>query len=159
MMEKLNTPLSGAEARHDFSAASSQQFAAMLSLLKDAGLPTDDLLPAKLADFELALDPEGKLVGIAGLEVIGGDALLRSIVVTPAWRGKGLGERLVARREDAARTDRARAIYLLTTSSDAFFRHRGYIELSRAEVPPVIAAHAQFRSLCPASAKCLRKEL
>jgi hypothetical protein len=33
------------------------------------------------------------------------------------------------------------------------------VETSRDAVPAPIAAHAQFRSLCPASARCLGKRL
>ena len=43
--------------------------------------------------------------------------------------------------------------------NDAKTTLRGYVEVARADVPPSVAGHAQFRSLCPASARCLARPL
>ncbi len=142
-----------------FVAATPEALPGLRRLLSDAGLPVEDLAPALLAGFELALDANGRVVGSAGIELMGGDALLRSVAVAADWRGHGLARRLVVRREEAARQAGAGALYLLTTGADAFFRHLDYRDLARDAVPPQIAAHPQFRSLCPVSAKCLGKEL
>jgi amino-acid N-acetyltransferase len=66
---------------------------------------------------------------------------------------------LATRREAAARQAGVGALYLLTTTAADYFRLRGYSDVARAAVPPAVAGHAQFRSLCPASATCLRKEM
>ncbi len=142
-----------------FETATPAQLSDITRLLAEAGLPADDLTPANLSSFDLVLDCEGRVVGMAGLDVSGRDALLRSLAVAKDWRGKGLGDHLVARREAAARVAGVSTIYLLTTTAGDFFRRLGYVDTSREIVPAAVAAHAQFRSLCPASAKCMAKHL
>jgi amino-acid N-acetyltransferase len=143
----------------EFRPARAEDLPTLVALLKECGLPSDDLTPAGLSGFEVALGENGSLVGMAGLDFAGGDALLRSVAVVPARRGSGLGAQLAARREAAARQAGVGALYLLTTTAADYFRRRGYADVARAAVPPAIAGHAQFRSLCPASAQCLEKSL
>lgn len=131
---------------------------AVLALLGQSGLPVDDLregLPALFFVGETA----GKIVAVGGIEHLGESGLLRSLAVAGSVRGSGLGRHLVESCEGAARTAGLDTLYLLTTSADAFFTHLGYETVARERVPAAVAAHAQFRSLCPASAKCLRKNL
>ena len=142
-----------------FAAATPERLPDIARFLGEASLPADDLEPANLSGFELALDGGSRIVGTAGLDIHGSEALLRSVAVVADWRGQGLGADLVARRETAARGAGVDAIYLLTTTADAFFRRLGYADTPRETVPSAVAAHAQFRSLCPASAKCLGKRL
>ena len=144
---------------HDYRPLRTEDLPGVIVQLKDCGLPTDDLSAANLAHFELAEDVRGHIVGLAGFDRAAGDALLRSLAVAPDWRGRRLGEALVARREAAARRAGVNCFYLLTTSAADYFRRLGYVDVPRAEVPAAIAAHAQFRSLCPASATCLAKRL
>ena len=139
--------------------ACSEDLPALVDLLKSCGLPTDDLAPASLAHFEVAVDKAERVVGVVGFDCASGDALLRSLAVAPDWRGHGLGEQLVARREAAAKAAGVSRLFLLTTSAADYFLRLGYHEVPRADVPAEIAAHAQFRSLCPASARCLSRRL
>jgi len=142
-----------------FRPATAADLADIAAFLNDCGLPAQDLTPTILAGFELAVAVDGRLVGQIGLETFGDIGLLRSLAVVPEWRKHGLGAQLVARREAAARAAGLSAVYLLTSSAAEFFRHRGYAEVPRETVPAAITAHAQFRSLCPSSARCLRKAL
>jgi len=48
---------------------------------------------------------------------------------------------------------------LLTETAEAFFRSRGYVPVERANVSPAVKQSAEFRTLCPASARCLSKSL
>ena len=146
-------------ASAEFRAPRAEDLPGVIALLKACGLPTDDLSAVNLEHFELAEDARGHIVGLAGFDRAGSDALLRSLAVAPDWRGRGLAEALVARREAAARTAAVSRFFLLTTSAADYFRRLGYCDVARAEVPPAIAAHAQFLSLCPASATCLGKRL
>ncbi len=57
---------------------------AVEALLAEAGLPTD--VAPHLADFLVARH-QGTIVGCAGMEVQGSDALFRSLAVAPAYRG------------------------------------------------------------------------
>lgn len=146
-------------ASFELRPAQPDDLPAVSALLKACGLPTDDLNSVSLSHFELAVGAHGRIVGVAGFDRAASDALLRSLAVAPDWRGRGLGERLVARREAAARVAGGNRFILLTTSAADYFRRLGYRDLPRAQVPAAIAAHAQFRSLCPASAVCLEKRL
>lgn len=144
---------------YEFRALRAGDLPGVIALLKTCGLPTDDLSAVNLEHFELAVDVHGRIVGLAGFDRAGSDALLRSLAVAPDCRGRGLGDAMVMRRAAAARLAGVSAFYLLTTSAADYFRRLGYRDVARAEVPTAIAAHAQFRSLCPASATCLAKRL
>ena len=78
--------------------------------------------------------------------------LLRSVVVAPAWRGRGLGGTLVAALETRARETGSERLWLLTDGAEGWFAERGYERCEREQAPPGVRAHAQFRDLCPASA-------
>ena len=129
---------------------------AVISLLDECRLPSSDLMVANLATFFVA-EADGRLMGVIGFEIAGADGLLRSLAVRPEWRGKMLGRHLVARCEAAAHLVGVETIYLLTTTAEAFFSGRDYEEVARDVVPAAIAGHVQFKSLCPASAVCMRK--
>lgn len=148
-----------AAAGHRLRAARAEDWPALSALLSDSGLPAEDLDPAALERFEVAVDTRGRVVGVAGFERCDRDALLRSVAVAADWRGRGLGELLVAGREAVAKVAGVRSFYLLTTTAADYFRRLGYADIGRAEVPAAVAAHAQFRRLCPATARCLAKRL
>lgn len=97
-------------------------------------------------DFVVAED-EGSIAGCCGWELHGGHALVRSVVVDPRDRGRGLGERLV---EEALRRIRQlgpRSVTLVTLDADRFFARLGFSAIDREEVPdpvrtsPVWSAH------------------
>lgn len=131
---------------------------AIRELLEAGRLPHADLTAAHLDDF-LVLRTKGGLAGVAGLERHGDAALIRSVAVTPALRGAGLGLALVAAVEARARTLGVRTLYLLTTTAAAFFAGRGYQVTARRRAPPVIQATPEFSALCPSSATCMVKDL
>ena len=131
---------------------------AISELLRASGLPADDLVAAHLATFYVATVDDA-VVGVAGIEAAAGAGLLRSLAVSPAQRGSGLARRLVDACEALARDKGLPALYLLTTTAADYFLRRGYDEVTRASVPAAIAAHPQFRGLCPASARCLCRRL
>jgi len=131
---------------------------AVRALLAAAGLPVADLTAAHLDDF-WGCDDGANLIGVVGLEIYGTVALLRSLAVAPAWQGRGLGAALLAHAERAARQRGIAALYLLTTTAEAFFARRGHVRLPRQAAPPVLRQTAEFAALCPASAVCLTKAL
>jgi amino-acid N-acetyltransferase len=126
---------------------------AIRRLLQQAALPHEDFVP-HLPHFLVARHG-GAVVGAVGLEIHDGDALLRSLAVAPEWRGDGLGGALVRRIEDEAQRKGVRHFYLLTNTAERFFTQRWFRKIPRDEVPPAIAATAEFARLCPASAVCL----
>lgn len=97
---------------------------------------------------------EGALVGVAGTERCGeGEyALLRSVAVADAWKGKGLGRALVVRAIADAEARGARALYLLTTTAEHYFPSFGFRQTERSAVPAAVQATVEFASACPASA-------
>lgn len=127
-------------------------------LLATAGLPVADLTAAPRADF-WGCHEGTALIGVVGLESYGTVALLRSLAVAPAWQGRGLGSALRAHAERAARQRGVSALYLLTTTAEAFFTRRGYVRIPREAAPSVLRQTTEFAALCPASAACLTKTL
>ncbi|CAG5074485.1 Amino-acid acetyltransferase [Dyadobacter sp. CECT 9623] len=127
------------------------------SLLKEADLLTDDL-PAGLPNFLVARD-EGTLVGVAGMELYSGVALLRSIAVSPDHQGKGIARKLVEQLLAGADTQGVEAVYLITTTADHYFDSYGFVVVKREQVPEAIQQTKQFSSLCPSSAVVMKRDL
>lgn len=131
--------------------------AAVRSLLGAAGLPAGDLSD-DLQHF-LACGSRESPDGVIGLELYGRDALLRSLVVSPAMRGRGCGKALVDAVETHARDAAVERIFLLTETAEPFFASLGYSVASRDSAPDAIRGSSEFSSLCPASATFMRKVL
>ena len=129
-----------------------------LQLLRSADLPISDLTEAHLRHFFYIGSPNAP-VGLVGIEFHGSDALLRSLVVAPDCRSRGVGTQLVARAEGYAWDHGAVAVYLLTNTAERFFRARGYVTASREHAPVAIKETPEFSSLCPASSAFLSKRL
>lgn len=131
---------------------------AAVDLLASAHLPASDLAPAHMEHFFYtgAADAPSGLVGV---EFLGPNVLLRSLVVRPSGRSIGLGTALVERAEAYARERGAQAIFLLTTTAEQFFRKRGYVPADREHAPAEIRATSEFAHLCPASSAFLIKRL
>lgn len=143
-------------ARVTLGPAQPTDVAAIAALLHEAGLPHADFA-AHLAHFLVARDGDA-VVGAIGAEVAGADGLLRSLVVAPAWRGAGLGDRLVHELEQRAGAWGLQRWWLLTTTAEAFFQRRGFQVTPRKAAPAGIAATAEFQGLCPSVAVCLSRE-
>jgi amino-acid N-acetyltransferase len=130
----------------------------VIELLAACDLPYQDLTPSHLASFQVVRQGNA-LVGVGALEPFGDSGLLRSLAIAPAYRGRKLGGDLVAKLESSARQAGISDLYLLTVTAQAFFAKRAYEEIARTHVPATIRASAEFVSLCPASAVCMRKQL
>jgi amino-acid N-acetyltransferase len=129
-----------------------------LALLQGANLPTSDLTESHLSHFFFsgsATSPDG----MVGLELLGSQALLRSLVVAPALRSSGLGGALLDHAERYASRIGVKSLYLLTTTAESFFRHRGYLPTDRANAPGPVRATREFADLCPASSAFMVKHL
>ena len=130
---------------------------AIRDLLERNGLPTSDLASSG-ARFTVACEST-QVIGAGALERFGNAALLRSVAVEPARRGRGLGRHLVKALELQARAAGIPQLVLLTQTAPRFFEHQGYQPVDRAQVPKAVQESAEFRSLCPASAECMMKVL
>ncbi len=136
--------------------AEAGDFAAIVRLLAECGLPTGDLRPASLASFFVVGEAEA-LSAVAGLELAGRHALLRSVAVAAGQRGRGLAAALLAACAAKARQEGWLALYLLANDAAAvaYFTLAGFLAVGRAQVPPALLALPEFSQLCPASTPCL----
>jgi amino-acid N-acetyltransferase len=137
--------------------ASAEDLITIRSLLEEAGLPTSDLDSAR-PEF-VVLRADGRVTAAGALQHFGDSALLRSVVVAAARRGRGLGQTVVGELERRARSAHIGQLFLLTQTASDFFARLGYRIIERASAPPDMQQSEEFRSLCPASAICMCKVL
>jgi N-acetylglutamate synthase-like GNAT family acetyltransferase len=137
--------------------ASDADAPSILQLLRDAGLPIDGLVEHLNTAF-VARDGAA-IVGCSALEVYAEGALLRSVVVVPAARGHGLGQRLTDTAITLARSLGRPAVFLLTTTAESYFRRLEFVRITREQVPTTVQRSIEFRSACPASAAVMRRTL
>ena len=141
----------------EIRVATDRDIPAITALLQSAGLPVSDLADAKPLFVVAFVDDS--LVGVAGIERLGEAALVRSVAVAPAHRGRGVAHALVQQIEQHARQYGAKQAILLTQSAQSFFLREGYNVLERHDAPVAVQESAEFRSLCPLSAVCMSKHL
>jgi amino-acid N-acetyltransferase len=130
----------------------------IVALLEHNGLPAADITRDGLCNFIVALDA-GEIIGAVGLERHGEHGLLRSLVVAPDWRSRGLGTALVEAVEAQARTLGVRSLSLLTGTAAPFFDALGYAAIARSQAPATVQASTEFTMLCPASSTCMQKAI
>lgn len=145
-------------SRWSLSTPGAQDLPELLALLESCALPGADLTGQHLAEF-LVCREGGRIVGSAGLEFCADAVLLRSLAVAASHRRSGLASRLVAALSEQALARGRSEMFLLTTSAVAFFAALGFRRVDRQRVPPAVAATAEFRTLCPASAVCMQRQL
>lgn len=131
---------------------------AIHTLLRDSGLPVEDLGPDRLDGFLVAEDG-ADLVGLIGLQVFATTGLLRSLVVAKSMRSLGLGGKLVGALESAAQTAGITDLWLLTVDANRFFERHGFEIVQRDVVPESIRGTDEFSNLCPDSAYLMMKVL
>jgi len=113
-------------------------------------------IAASFAGFFVA-ESEAVIVGSCGLETYSDDGLLRTVVVAPELRGRGVGSRLVDVAIAGAREQGLRAVYLLTTTARGFFAARGFEVVLRDAAPPGIRDSWEFAAGCPGTAVLMRR--
>lgn len=135
--------------------ASREDLDAVFALLALHHLPPDGLEQHLATLLVARLGPD--IVGSAGLEVYADGALLRSVAVVPRVQGQGVGRRLTEAAVSLAVGASAPAIYLLTTTAEAYFPRLGFERTDRVAVPESLKSSVEFRGACPASAIVMRK--
>lgn len=139
--------------------ASSGDLDRILELLIEAGLPTEGVTEENLDNYVVVRNGEGLVVGVAGVEFYGQQALLRSVCVMPQYRGRGIGGRLVAAVLRRARARRSSQVFLLTTTAEGYFSRRGFRRVERSEIRGPVTRSAEFQRSCPESATAMRVDL
>ncbi|HVE92922.1 MAG TPA: GNAT family N-acetyltransferase [Actinomycetota bacterium] len=92
------------------------------TLLHEAGLSPSGL---RIEDAIVAVEG-GHLVGVVAVERLGRSALLRSLAVAGAHRGRGIGTRLVIAALEVARWSGADEVNALTAGETALFEKFGF---------------------------------
>jgi len=129
------------------------QLPQLQSLLAANDLPTDDC--AEQGEHFYGIFDQRRLIAAAGLQPADEYFLLRSVVVSASYRGRGLARLLsefLLRRAEAAGSP---AVYLLTETAADYFGRLGFAAVARDRVPAAIAQTRQFASLCPDDARCM----
>lgn len=141
----------------ELSRAVAEDREGIIGLLRAEKLPVDDL-PIDMSAFLVARNAAG-LVGAIGMELYGRSALLRSMVVAPTERNKGIADQLVRALESLAAEKDVSNIYLLTETADKYFAKKGYTVVQRDEVPEAVKASSEFSHVCPSTAIVMRKDI
>ena len=127
-----------------------------LAALANAGLPTDDLLEPGQRFYALTDD---EIVGFGGYQLLGRDALLRSVIVLPDRRNRDYGRQLTSALLNRLRIEGCDRAWLLTTGASEFFERFGFIAQPRSAAPLKVASTREFAALCPASAVLMCQSL
>ena len=94
-----------------------------------------ELLEREITRFSV-IEHDGLIVGCAALYPYGNDqAELACVAVHPHYRRWGNGEQLLKRIETRARAVGIKRLFVLTTVTSHWFRERGFIEQTLAELP------------------------
>lgn len=137
--------------------AQKSDFTQIAQLLESDALPLDGV-PHHLDNF-LVADLDGKVVGTIGLEIYSENALLRSAVVAPSNRNRGLGTLLYNALLDDARKRGVKRLVLLTNTAEEYFRRKGFVRIDRASLTGPLTTSAEFTGACPSSAVCMELKL
>jgi len=134
-------------------------FAEVLTLLQEVNLPSEGVAE-HFSDFLVARTADGQLVGCVGQERYGDVTLLRSLAVSPAFQGRGLGRELTLELLSAARSQNiAEVILLTTTAADFFQQHFGFLPVQRTDYDAALADSPEWKLPRCASAVCLSLSL
>ncbi|MGD2171018.1 MAG: arsenic resistance N-acetyltransferase ArsN2 [Gammaproteobacteria bacterium] len=123
------------------------------ALLDANSLPSEDC--AEQSENFFGIFDGDRLLAAGGLQPAEEFFLLRSLVVDPAYRGRGLARALSGFLLDRAEAAGGAAVYLLTETAAEYFTRLGFEPTARECVPKAVARTRQFTSLCPDNADCL----
>lgn len=104
----------------EFSQAAAADVIGILHLLREVDLPPDgveDIVDA----FCLVRESDGDLLACAAVEPHASAGLLRSVAVSKAAQGRGIGKSLVAEMIRRSRGSGLKELVLLTTTARTFF--------------------------------------
>ena len=140
-------------------AANAMDRSAVASLLSTAKLAALDSAAQFGPQYVAAVYASGILAGVAGLEIYGSNALLRSVAVVPSLRGQGLGQRLTQDRLKWAADHGIKRVYLLTMDARGYWERFGFEVINRDDAPPGVQGSTQWAGGCSATAVAMRKVL
>jgi amino-acid N-acetyltransferase len=128
------------------------------TLLEQAQLPTESL-GTNVTEFFVA-EEEGVIIGVAGFEYYGDDALLRSVAMRSDQRNLGRGSALVDWMLGRAKAHRIKRVVLLTDTARTFFERKGFQVVDRSLITnDDLKKSSEFASVCPASSTTMMLNL
>jgi amino-acid N-acetyltransferase len=127
-----------------------------LDLLGRSQLTQQDVAE-RWGHYFVVREDDGRVVGVAGLEIHGDDGLLRSVAVDADYRGQGLASSLVEAAMERAKRVSLRSVYLLTTDARDYFARHGFADCPRDEAPAAIRESWEYRSGCPSTAAFMKR--
>ncbi len=121
-------------------------------------------LPAETVDTDATTfyiaEQDDRVVGIAGLEHYGNDALLRSVAVPAELQRKGIGSVIVDLMLEEAAKLRVENVVLLTETAKDFFLKKGFSVIERSTITnQEMKKSSEFAQVCPESAVCMAIKL
>ena len=127
-----------------------------LALLRRVDLSEKDVAE-RWGHYFAVHEDDGRVVGVAGLEIHGDDGLLRSVAVDDDYRGQGLGASLVEAALGRAAKLGLGTVYLLTVDARDYFARQGFTDCPREEAPPAISESWEFTTGCPTTAAFMKR--
>ena len=119
-------------------------------LLEEAQLHTESL-GGTITEFFLA-EGDGVIIGVAGFEYYGDDALLRSVAVLANRRNNGTGSAMIDWMLSHAKEHHMKRIVLLTNTARKFFEKKGFAVVDRSLIDnEAMKKSSEFAYLCSAS--------
>lgn len=117
-----------------------------------AGLPLADVKENKVS---LWVAKDTGIVGVIGMEQLGQDILLRSLVVHPDFRNRKIGANLVDFAIGQAKQRRAQRLFLLTNTAEKYFKQMGFRVITRSDIPSKLLENSGLCCACPQSSSAM----
>lgn len=141
----------------ELDGASASEVQGVRAMLGAAGLPLeghDDWLGNCLVAVH-----GGQVVGSGCFEHYGPHALVRSVVVHPDHRGRGLGNGMWHALAGLMAGRGVREAWLLSMGTTDYWEAQGFRTVPRGAAPSGIAGSAEFVGACPASAVLMTRDV
>lgn len=155
----MDTPSKSVSAAISIRPAESGDRAAIAELLSASKLVPLDETAQFGPQYAVAVNGDGKVVGVAGYERYGADILLRSVAVTDSWRSTGIGARLTADRLAHAAAEGCSTAYLLTDTAKSYWERHGFAVIDRQAAPEAVTRSPEWSAACPVSATAMFRYL
>jgi N-acetylglutamate synthase-like GNAT family acetyltransferase len=141
-----------------FRKADEKDTSTIRSILEEQKLPTETV-GTNRTDFYLAVNNE-TVVGVAGYEYYGDEALLRSVAVPASLQKNNIGSQLVNWMVRLAKQKGMKRIVLLTETASPFFKKLGFEKIDRSSIGnEAMNKYSQLSGGCCSSATCMRLEV
>lgn len=137
--------------------AEKKDLTAVTEFLSANDLPVSDLTEENVQLYIASFD--GEIVATIGLEKYRSMGLLRSLAVKSTFRNQELAGQMIKGFFSLCESENITDVYLLTTTADKYFSKKGFLQVQRESVPPVIRQTREFKSICPASAVVMHRKV